>query len=70
MHLGIGCDFNVEVIAGFLSDEGHQLAGKAELAELAVAAGQVTAQGHDAAQSGVLELLQLLTHPRRARADA
>ena len=70
MHLRVGRDLDVEMVAGLLADERHQVAGVPELAGSAIAAGQVAAQRDDATQPCGLELGQLFAHARRARADA
>jgi hypothetical protein len=66
VHLGVGGHLDVEVVARFGADEGHQVAGVAELAARAVAAGQVAAQRHDAATPMALSVRQLLAHRCRA----
>ena len=60
----------MKVLAGFFSDEGHQVAGVAEFAEAPIAAGQIAPQGHDAPNAGGLELFQFFTDGVAAGADA
>jgi hypothetical protein len=63
MGLGVGGHFNVKVITRLGTHKGHQVAGVAEFAAHAIAAGQVTAQSHDA-------LNACRTHRRQPLADA
>jgi hypothetical protein len=58
MHFRIGRHFDVEPVAGFLADELDQVAGIAQFAGAAIAARQVAAQGHEAADVVRLELAQ------------
>ena len=73
VHLGVGTHLDVKVVAGLGADEGHQITGVAELTHAraqAVAAGQITAQRHDAAQACGLELTQFLADRFAAGTDA
>lgn len=62
MHLRIRGHFDVEIAAEFVANKRHQITGVVELAAQAIAAGQVTAQGHQALDAHVLELLELRAH--------
>ena len=67
---GVGGDFDVEVVAGFGTDEFHQLVGVAEFAGKADARGQIAPQGHDAADAGGPVALQDLADVLAGGADA
>ena len=55
MRFWIAADFNVEIIACLMADEGDEFAGVFEFTKCAVAAGQIAAQGNDALDAGFLE---------------
>jgi len=59
MHFGIGRDFDVEPVAGFLADERHQFVGIAQFACVAAhARRQVAAQGDHAPHAFILVRLE------------
>ncbi|MNF93579.1 hypothetical protein D3C84_762590 [compost metagenome] len=59
VHLGVGGDFDVEMIAGFCANEIDQVVGMAQLATgHPHARGQVAAQGDDTLDAGSLVLGQ------------
>ena len=70
MNFGVSRDFNFEVVTGFSANESDQIAGVLKLATGAIAAGQITAQGHQTLDAHLLELLQLFTHAVTRSADA
>jgi hypothetical protein len=62
VNLGVGGDFDVEVIHPFLPDKSHQIAGVVEFTACTITTGQVTAQGHQAFHPHGFERRQLLAH--------
>ena len=70
MDLGVGGHFDVEVIARLGTDKGHQIAGVVEFATGAIAAGQITPQGHQTLDAHGLERGELFAHAGLGRPDA
>ena len=70
MNFGVGGHLNVEFVVGFGANEGDQIAGVMELATCAIAAGQITAQGHQAFDAHGLERGQFGAHRSFGRTNA
>ena len=70
VHLRIGSYFQKEMIAGFITNELHQIAGVAELAFRTVDAGHVAPQCDQSFDAHVHQRFKLSPNRRPGRANA